>query len=91
MPKVSFTKALKRFYPTLENKIYIKGDNISEILDGIEEKHPGIKDYIVEENGQLRKHVNIFCGEDPIDDRITLSDMVGEEDEVFIIQALSGG
>lgn len=91
MPRVSFTKALKRFYPNLENNIYIKGTKISEILDEIEQKYPGIKDYIVEENGQLRKHVNIFCGEDPIDDRIALSDSVKEEDEVYIIQALSGG
>lgn len=91
MPTVSFTKALKRFYPNLENKIYIKGDKISEILEGIEDIYPGIKDYIVEENGQLRKHVNIFRGEDPIDDRVALSDVVDDEDEVFIIQALSGG
>lgn len=91
MALVSFTKALKRFYPDLENGIRVRATRVSDIVDEIEKKYPGIKDYILEENGHLRQHVNIFCGEDPIEDRKNLSDLVGEEEEVYIIQALSGG
>jgi len=39
----------------------------------------------------LRRHVNIFVGEEPIMDRDTLSDAVSPGDNVFILQALSGG
>jgi hypothetical protein len=35
--------------------------------------------------------VNVFVGEDRIRDRATLSDSVGRESRVLILQALSGG
>jgi sulfur-carrier protein len=39
----------------------------------------------------LRRHVNVFVGEEPIRDRERLSDRVTAEARVFIMQALSGG
>ncbi len=64
---------------------------VAEILDHIEITFPGIKDYIVNEQGQLRKHVNIFIGNSLISDKMELSDPVKSGDEVYIMQALSGG
>ena len=60
-------------------------------LDEIEERHKGIKDYIVDESGVLRKHVNIFIGNELIKDRNGLTDVAGENEEIYIMQALSGG
>lgn len=90
MPKVSFTSALKRFYPKLKPR-EIKASTISELLDALDQEYPGIKGYIVDERGALRKHVNIYIGELLIDDRTQLSDKVTDQDEVLIFQALSGG
>lgn len=39
----------------------------------------------------LRKHVAIFLNQELIRDRIGLSDPVGENDEIYVVQALSGG
>jgi hypothetical protein len=41
--------------------------------------------------GPLGEHVNIFINNQMIADRESLSDLVTESDEVFIMQALSGG
>lgn len=90
MARVKFTANLKRFYPDL-NTLDVEGDSISEILDKINNKFPGIRDYILDEHGRLRQHVNIFIGENMIKDRNKLSDPVNTSDEVYIIQALSGG
>ena len=65
--------------------------SIPDILKEIETQHPGIKDYIVDEQGCLRKHVNIFIGQDLIIDRVKLSDTIQATDEIYIMQALSGG
>ncbi len=90
MPKVRFTSNLKRFYPEL-SEMSIQQSTVSQLLDSVDEAHPGLKDYIVDETGALRKHVNIFIGNDMVTDRETLSDALSEHDEVYIMQALSGG
>ncbi len=91
MPKISFTSALKRFFPDLKEEIQLPGSKVSEILKNLENKYPGITDYLVDEEGQLRKHINIFVDGQLIQDRRELSDVLKEEDEVLIFQALSGG
>ena len=90
MAKVKFTSALKRFFPSLE-EIEMAGSTINEVLVGVNNKYPGINSYILEEDGSLRKHVNIFLGEELISDRIDLSDQVNSQDKILIFQALSGG
>lgn len=90
MAKINFTSALKRFFPGLEAK-QVSGANVSEVLQNLEKLHPGICDYIVDEQGELRKHVNIFLEGELIKDRESLQDAVEDRDEIFIFQALSGG
>ncbi|MBK5272653.1 MAG: MoaD/ThiS family protein [Bacteroidia bacterium] len=62
-----------------------------EIFKEIETSYPGIKSYVLDEKGSLRKHVNIFIDGTMIDDRDQLSDAVSSNSEIYIIQALSGG
>ncbi len=90
MAKINFTSALKRFYPTL-GPIEVQANSISEILTLLEKKHVGITDFLIDEHGSLRQHINIFIGDKMLTDRDTLTDRVGECDEILIFQALSGG
>jgi molybdopterin converting factor small subunit len=90
MAKVNFTSALKRFYPTLE-PVAIEGKTVAEILEKLENQYTGLTDFLVDEHGELRQHINIFIGDRMMSDRETLTDRVGEKDEVLIFQALSGG
>jgi hypothetical protein len=90
MPIVKFTSNLKRFYPDL-SPTTVPSKNIFQLIGHIEEKHPGIKAYILDDQNALRKHVNIFINNRMIRDRIHLGDELSKFDEVFIMQALSGG
>jgi molybdopterin converting factor small subunit len=90
MPHVRFTRHLSRFFPTLAEGD-VPGATVREVVDELERRWPGLSHYIVDETGRLRRHVNIFVGEEPIMDRNTLSDAVSPGDNVFILQALSGG
>ena len=90
MPTVHFTPALKRFRPDLST-ISVEADTVAEIVTAVERHYPGLRDYIVEENGALRRHVNIFINDTFIRDRKRLGDRVQPGDHVHIIQALSGG
>lgn len=90
MPHVSFTRHLQRFFPTLEEG-EVSGATVRELLDELERRHPGLRSYVIDETGRLRRHVNVFVGEEPVRDRERLGDPVAATDRVFIAQALSGG
>ena len=90
MPTVNFTSNLKRFYPDLK-PLPVKAKTVAEALNEVESEHEGLRDYIVDENGVLRKHVNIFIGNNMIKDRERLGDELTDGDEMYIMQALSGG
>ena len=90
MAQVNFTYALKRFFPNLES-CDIEANDIRELVKALESKFPGIQNYILEDHGSLRKHVNIFVDNQLIKDRNQLSDPINQHSEVYIMQALSGG
>ena len=90
MSIVKFTNALKRFFPGLKDTP-AKGRTLAEILDEMEARYPGVCSYILDEQGSLRQHVNIFIDGILISDRVALSDPFSENSEIYIIQALSGG
>ena len=90
MAKINFTSALKRFYPTL-GPVEVVGNTIAEILTLLDKKHEGLTDFLVDEQGALRQHINIFIGDKMLTDRDKLTDRVEESDEILIFQALSGG
>ena len=90
MPKLSFTPALKRFFPDLEEGFF-EGITVDALLQALEAKHPGINSYLRDESGALRKHINIFIADRLVQDRQHLEDVLDSKDEVLIFQALSGG
>jgi molybdopterin converting factor small subunit len=90
MAKVKFTAALTRFFPGLR-ELEVEGNTVQEVLKRVNAEVPGVTNYLLEEDGSLRKHVNIFVKDELIKDRNTLSDEVHSQDEMFIYQALSGG
>lgn len=90
MPSIRFTYALKRFFPGLK-EVAATGKSLREIFMELEKHYPGISSYILDEQGSLRKHVNIFVDSKMISDRKTLSDPFTSSSEIYIMQALSGG
>lgn len=90
MPRVVFTHHLKRFFPNLA-EVDVTGVTVREVVAAVDAAYPGLRDYIVDDQGALRPHVNVFVGDDLIRDRRRLSDAVAESDVVSVFQALSGG
>jgi len=90
MPRVAFTTHLRRFFPTLD-ECEVSGATVRAVLDELDRRHPGLASYIVDETGRLRRHVNIFVGDEPVADRERLGDALTPDSKVFIAQALSGG
>ena len=92
MLQVHFGRPLYRFFPVLEQgPLEVRATTAAEVLAAVEAQVPGLRDYIIDERGALRPHVNIFIGDATLVDRKRLSDRVPEHGTVHILQALSGG
>ena len=92
MAKLELTRHLYSFFPSLEvEDLTVDATTVAEVVREIEKRAPGFAFYVCDERGRLRRHVNIFVEEQSIADRKELSDKVGPDSRVFIMQALSGG
>lgn len=92
MVSVEMTQHLYRFFPQLVNlTITVPAGSVADILDAVNEIAPGFTDYVLDEHGALRRHVNLCINDTLVIDRKTLSDRVADDGTVYIFQALSGG
>ena len=69
----------------------MRGESVREALEEVFAKSPGLASYVLDDQGGVRHHVAIFVNGESIVDRVTLSDGLDAEAEVFVMQALSGG
>lgn len=90
MIKVKIPQVLQKF---TENKfeVEIEGEDIIELVDNLEKKYPGIKERICDEDGKIRRFINIYVNNEDMrfleGDKTKLKD----GDEVSIIPAIAGG
>ena len=92
VPKIEMTHHLFQFFPALENReIKVPAGSVAEVLQAVNEMAPGFSDYVLDERGSLRRHVNVSINDAIVIDRKTLSDFVPDDGIIYIFQALSGG
>lgn len=86
MPHVVFTSHLPRFVSCPEHDV--EAGTVRAALARIFEANPRLRDYILDDQGALRKHVILF-----VDGKRTreLGEEVSSNSEIYVLQALSGG
>ena len=65
-------------------------DAVSEVLDSLWQVHPALRDRILNEQGEIRQHVNIFDGDRDVKRSGGLETPVDSSD-IHIFNAVSGG
>ncbi|MFQ5560442.1 MAG: ubiquitin-like small modifier protein 1 [Nitrospinota bacterium] len=68
-----------------------EGATVQEVFNVLEEKFPGMKERLYDDNGTLRRFINIYVNEEDI--RFLKGDetAVKDGDEISIIPAIAGG
>ena len=67
------------------------GGTIREILNDLEQQFPGFKERMCDENGELRRFVNVYVGEEDIRFLEGLDTNIPSGELVSIIPAVAGG
>jgi molybdopterin converting factor small subunit len=73
---------------------FILEDSLSTVADALKslwQLQPALCDRILDEQGQVRQHINIFVGEEAIRFADGLATKVSANAEILIVPAVSGG
>lgn len=89
MPTVHFTANLVRHVSC--PSVQVEGATVAEVLARVFELNPRLRGYVVDEQGAVRKHMNVFVDGQQVLDREHLADVVSPDAEIYVMQALSGG
>ena len=89
MAKVAFTDNLLKHLPCVPTQA--AGETVRAVMETVFAENPPLRSYLVDDQGRLRKHINIFINDAMIADRTNLTDPVCDDDRIFVFQALSGG
>jgi molybdopterin synthase sulfur carrier subunit len=77
---------------TGENEVVTaEGASIGEILNNLEKSYPGLAERICDENGNIRRFVNIFLNDEDIRFLNDKETPVKDGDEISIVPAIAGG
>lgn len=89
MATVLFTGNLQRHVQTPAADV--EAASVGEALERYFDSHPTARGYVLDDQGEVRKHMLVLVDGRPIRDRARLSDAVRPDSEVYVFQALSGG
>lgn len=64
---------------------------VLEALEALWQSHPALRDRIVDEQGAVRQHINVFVGNEAIRFADGLQTAVPDGAEILIVPAVSGG
>lgn len=90
MPKVLIPSALQTIVGGA-TEITAAGDTVRAVIADLEAQHAGIAKRILDEEGELRKFVNLFLNDEDIRTKDGLATPIAEDDTLNIVPAVSGG
>ncbi|MGH3355408.1 MAG: MoaD/ThiS family protein [Nocardioidaceae bacterium] len=80
-----------RTYTQGESEVSADGSTLSEVLDSLDTSYPGIKGRVVDEQGRLRRFVNVYVGNEDVRFAEGLDTATPAGTEVSVIPAVAGG
>ncbi len=89
MASVYFTPNLARH--TECPAAVLPAGTVAELLESYFERWPEVRGYVLDDQGEVRKHVKVLVDGRNLRDRRKLEDTLDANSQVYVFQALSGG
>jgi len=74
-----------------QSEVSVEGATVGEVLTNLDAAHPGFSDRILDDEGGLRRFVNVFVADDDVRFLQQLDTPVPDGETVAIIPAVAGG
>ena len=80
-----------RTYTDDASEVEAEGATLAELLDDLEANYPGIRARILDDNGKVRRFVNVYVGDEDVRFEKGLQTEIADGAKVSIIPAVAGG
>ena len=90
MPSVRFPAVMK-YYVNNQAEFSISASTARELIEKIAEQYPSIKFHLLDANGNLRRHFNVFVNGTHIRDLNGMETALKEDDKVILMASAAGG
>jgi sulfur-carrier protein len=74
-----------------KSEVATEGASVRDVLTSLDGAHPGLADRLLDDEGNLRRYVNVFVADDDIRFLAGLDTPVPDGETVSIIPAVAGG
>jgi molybdopterin synthase sulfur carrier subunit len=74
-----------------QGEVSVEAKNIKELIDALEASYPGFKERLVDENGELRRFVNLYLNDEDIRFLKGIDTELKDGDTLSIVPAIAGG
>lgn len=74
-----------------DSEVKVDGETVGQVLNGLETAHPGFAERIFDDEGKLRRFVNVFVADEDVRFLQGLDTPVSDGQTVSIIPAVAGG
>ncbi|MCK5392425.1 MAG: MoaD/ThiS family protein [Deltaproteobacteria bacterium] len=90
MPSVRIPTPLRKLTAE-KDEVNISADNISALIEELENQYPGIKARLCDESGEVRRFINLYVNNEDIRFLSGKETALNADDVVSIIPAIAGG
>ena len=80
-----------RTYTEGASEVSASGSTLAEVIDDLDANHPGIKGRILDDQGAIRRFVNVYVGNDDVRFTDGLSTPTESGAQISVIPAVAGG
>ena len=74
-----------------ESLVTVDGKNVREMIEDLERQFPGMRERLCDDDGSLRRFVNIFVGDEDIRFMEGIETALEDGAQVSIVPAVAGG
>ena len=87
---VRFPNVMK-FYVNNQSEFNVPASTVNELIKKVIGQYPSIRFHLVDSDGNLRRHFNVFVNDTHIRDLNGMDTKLNEEDKVILMASAAGG
>ncbi len=80
-----------KFYIEGQTEVLLHGLTVSDAISDLVTRYPAIKPHIMDNNGDLRRYINLFVNDTNIKDLNGLKTPIQDNDRIILLPSISGG
>jgi sulfur-carrier protein len=83
--------AVMKYYVNNQAEFFVPASSVSDLIQAVVEQYPSVRFHLVDSDGNLRRHFNIFVNGAHIRDLNGMETELKEDDKVILMASAAGG